>query len=118
MLGVVLAIVGVYGVMSSAVAQQTPEIGVRMALGASSADILRMVVGRGSRLLLIGMALGLIGSVGAARFLARQVWNVPAFDPLAFAIVSLALFVAGLQACFWPARRASRIDPLIALRQD
>jgi putative ABC transport system permease protein len=117
-LGVVLAIVGVYGVMSSAVAQQTPEIGVRMALGASSADILRMVVGRGSRLLLIGMALGLIGSVGAARFLARQIWNVPAFDPLAFGIVSLALFVAGLQACFWPARRASRIDPLIALRQD
>ena len=63
--GVVLAIVGVYGVMSSAVAQQTPEIGVRMALGASSADILRMVVGRGSRLLLIGMALGLIGSVAS-----------------------------------------------------
>jgi putative ABC transport system permease protein len=117
-LGVVLAIVGVYGVMSSAVAQQTPEIGVRMALGASSSDILRMVVGRGSRLLLIGMAFGLAGSIAAARLLARQVWNVPAFDPMAFAIVSLILFVAGLQACFWPARRASRIDPFIALRQD
>jgi predicted permease len=117
-LGVVLAIVGVYGVMSSAVAQQTPEIGVRMALGASRSDILRMVVARGSRLLLIGMAFGLAGSVAAARFLARQVWNVPAFDPMAFAIVSLILFAAGLQACFWPARRASRIDPLTALRQD
>ena len=117
-LGVVLAIVGVYGVMSSAVAQQKQEIGVRLALGASGGDIMRMVLARGSRLLLVGMAIGLLGSFAAARFLARQVWNVPSFDPLAFAGVSILLLVAGLQACFWPARRAARIDPLTALRQD
>jgi ABC-type antimicrobial peptide transport system permease subunit len=77
-----------------------------------------MVLGRGSRLLLVGMGLGMLGSVGAARLLARQVWNVPPFDPLAFAVVSIVLFVAGIQACFWPARRAARTDPLIALRQE
>ena len=114
----ILAIVGVYGVMSSAVAQQTPEIGVRLALGATGGDIMRMVLARGSRLLLLGMGIGLLGSVAAARFLARQVWNVPSFDPLAFAVVSILLLAAGLQACFWPARRAARTDPLIALRQD
>ena len=116
--GLVLAIVGVYGVMSNVVAQQRHEIGVRMALGASAGTIARMVVARGSRLLIGGMALGLAGSFIAARLLARQVWNVPPFDPLAFGLVSLLLLAAGLQACAWPARRAARIDPIVALRQE
>jgi hypothetical protein len=116
--GTILAIVGVYGVMSNAVAQQRHEIGVRIALGAEARTIAGMVIGRGSRLLLAGMVVGLIGSVASARLLARQVWNVSPFDPLAFAVVCAIVLVAGLQACIWPARRAARIDPIIALRQE
>jgi putative ABC transport system permease protein len=116
--GLILAIVGVYGVMSTAVAQQRHEIGVRMALGASAGSIARMVIARGSWLLLVGIVLGLGGAAAIARLLARQVWNVPPFDPLAFAAVSAILLVAGLQACIWPARRAARIDPIVALREE
>ena len=117
-IGLVLAVVGVYGVMATAVAQQRQEIGVRIALGASARTIARMVVMRGSRLLVLGLAIGLGGSLVVARMLARQVWNVSAFDPVAFAIVSVMLLAAGLQACIWPALRAARTDPVIALRQD
>ena len=116
--GLALAVVGVYGVMSTAVAQQRHEIGVRMALGAGAGTIRRMVIARGSWLLAVGIGLGLAGAAAMARLLARQVWNVPPFDPLAFAAVSLILLAAGLQACFWPARRAARIDPIIALREE
>ncbi len=117
-LGLVLAIVGVYGVMSTVVSQQRHEIGVRMALGASAGTIARMIVGRGSRLLALGIVVGLVASILAVRSLAQEIWKVSAFDPVAFALVSLILLVAGLQACLWPARRAARIDPIIALRQD
>ncbi|MGH9311174.1 MAG: ABC transporter permease [Vicinamibacterales bacterium] len=116
--GLALAVVGVYGVMSSAVAQERQEIGVRLALGASAGAIARMVVGRGLRLLLAGTAVGLIGSYAAGRWLAGEVWNVRAFDPAAFTAVSLILLLAGLQACFWPARRAARTDPLVAIREQ
>ena len=116
--GLALAIVGVYGVMASAVAQERQEIGVRMALGADAASIARMVILRGSRLLLAGTALGLIGSIAAARFLARQVWRVPAFDPAAFATVGVLLLAVGLLACAWPARRAMRTDPMMAIRHE
>jgi putative ABC transport system permease protein len=115
--GLVLAVVGVYGVMSSAVAQERQEIGVRMALGADSGTITRMVLARGSRLLLSGTALGLVGSYAAGQWLAGAVWRVAAFDPLAFGAVALLLILVGLQACYWPARRAARIDPLIAIRE-
>jgi putative ABC transport system permease protein len=117
-MGLVLAIVGVYGVMSSAVAQERQEIGIRMALGADAGVIGRRVILRGSRLLLAGMALGLAGSIGAGRLLARQVWRVSAFDPVAFTMVSIVLLTVGLLACAWPARRAARIDPIVALRGD
>ena len=117
-LGLTLAIIGVYGVMSSSVAQQTHEIGVRIALGASPMEIIRMVIKRGAWLLLIGIAVGLAGSLATSRILARQVWNVSPFDPITFAAVSLILLIAGLQACAWPARRASRIDPISALREE
>ena len=116
--GLALAVVGVYGVMSSTVALQRHEIGVRMALGADAASIARMVILRGSRLLAGGMAIGLIGSVIAARLLAGQIWNVSAFDPVAFGAVSAILLLAGIQACVWPALRAGRTDPITALRQD
>ena len=116
--GIVLAVVGVYGVMSNAVAQQRHEIGVRIALGADGGRIARMVIARGSRLLLAGMAVGLVVSLLGARLLARQVWNVSPFDPLAFAAVCGIVLLAGLQACFWPAQRAARTDPILALRQE
>ncbi len=117
-LGLTLAVIGVYGVMSSSVAQQTHEIGVRIALGANPGNISAMVVKRGAWLLLIGVAVGLVGSFLTARLLARQIWNVSPFDPITFIAVSLILLIAGLQACFWPARRAARIDPIVALRQE
>jgi putative ABC transport system permease protein len=117
-LGLTLAIVGVYGVMSHAVARQAHEIGVRIALGAEPMRIAGMVVAHGSRLLVLGVAIGLAASIVAARMLAGRVANVPALDPISFLAVSLLLLVAGLQACTWPARRASRIDPLLALRQE
>jgi len=117
-IGLVLAVVGVYGVMSNAVAQQRQEIGVRMALGASSGVIARMILGRGSRLLGAGLVLGLAGSIVATRLLAHSVWNISAFDPIAFTLVTLIVLAAGVQACLWPAWRASRIDPLIALREE
>ncbi len=117
-LGLLLAIIGVYGVMSNSVTQQTHEIGLRMALGASPGKIAGLVVQRGARLLLIGIALGLLGSFLAVRLLSNQVWQVSTFDPLSFGAVSLILLVAGLQACLWPARRAARVDPLTALRQE
>ena len=116
--GLALAIVGVYGVMSSAVAQERQEIGIRMALGADGGTIARMVIARGSRLLLAGTALGLVGSVAAGRLLAREVWRVSAFDPIAFSVVSVLLLAVGLLACALPARRAMRVDPMVALRQE
>jgi putative ABC transport system permease protein len=120
-LGLTLAVIGVYGVMSSAVAQQTQEIGVRMALGASPGAVSAMVVKRGAMLLAVGIAVGLLGSLLATRLLKGYAWNIrafDAFDPLTFGAVALLLLLAGLQACLWPARRAARIDPLVALRQD
>ena len=117
-LGLTLAVVGVYGVMSHAVARQAHEIGVRIALGAEPLRIAGMVVAHGSRLLVLGIAIGLGASVLAARMLGGRFVNVPAFDPVSFLAVSVLLLAAGLQACVWPARRASRIDPLLALRQE
>jgi predicted permease len=117
-IGLVLAVVGVYGVMSSAVAQERQEISLRMALGAERRTIVALVLSRGVRLLTAGTALGLIGSYAAGRYLAGEVWNVRAFDPLAFGAVALLLFVAGIQACLWPALRAARIDPILALKDN
>jgi ABC-type antimicrobial peptide transport system permease subunit len=117
-LGLALAVIGVYGVISNAVAQQTQEIGVRIALGARFGDIAGMVVGRGLKLLGAGILLGLGGSLAAARLLAQQVWQVSPFDPVSFAAVSLLLMIVGVQACFWPARRAARVDAVTALREE
>jgi len=117
-LGLTLAIVGVYGVMSNSVSQQTHDIGVRMAIGATPGHIAGMIVKRGSRLLLAGIALGLVGGFFAARLLSRQIWNVTPFDPVSFGVVSVVLLITGLLACIWPARRAAKIDPMEALRYE
>jgi len=114
--GLILAVIGVYGVMASAVAQEQHEIGIRLALGADAGLIARMVIRRGAQLLVAGTILGLAGSAIAGRFLGQQVWRVAGFDPLAFAAVAAVLMTVGLLACAWPARRASRVDPIVALR--
>jgi putative ABC transport system permease protein len=117
-LGLALAVVGVYGVMSHSVAQQTREIGVRLALGADPTAVASMVVKSGLVLLVAGVAAGLAGSVLTARLLSRQIWNVSPFDPISFAAVSIVLLLAGIQACVWPAWRAARTHPMAALRQE
>jgi predicted permease len=117
-LGLTLAVVGVYGVMSHAVSQQTREIGVRIALGAEPRAVAGMVVKSGAILLAVGVAVGLAGSIISVRLLKQQIWNVSPFDPISFAAVSVVLMAAGLQACAWPAWRASRTPPTIALRGE
>lgn len=117
-LGLTLAVIGVYGVISNSVTQQSREIGVRIALGATSGAIGAMVVARGLKLLIAGLALGLAGSFASVRLIREQIWNVSPFDPLAFAAISAILMAAGLLASVLPARRASRVDPIETLRQE
>jgi putative ABC transport system permease protein len=117
-LGLVLAVVGVYGVVSNQVAGQTREIGIRIAVGAGMGDILRAVLSRGFRLLVVGVAAGFAGSVALTYLIQRQLWQVSGFDPLSFSGAALLLIVAGILACWWPARRAARVDPVTALRYE
>ena len=114
----VLAAVGIYGVMAVSVAQRTQEIGVRMALGARKVDVLMLVLRRGMRLTLFGVILGILSSLALTRVLASQLYGITALDPFTFAAVPLLLaLVAGL-ACLLPARRATKVDPIIALRHE
>jgi len=116
--GLILVLIGVYGVVAYAVARQRHEIGVRMALGASTAAVLRMVLGLGLKLLLMGAGIGLLASYGLSRALASQLFGITAFDPLTVTGVIVLVFVAGITACLLPARSATRVDPLIALRYE
>jgi len=117
-LGLALAIIGLYGVMAYSVSRQTGEIGLRVALGARPPDILKMVVGRGAKLIAIGLSLGLAGALILTRFLAGSLYGTSPSDPLTFGLVSLILTVVALAACFIPARRATRVDPMVALRYE
>ena len=117
-LGLVLALLGIYGVISHAVAQQRREIGIRIALGASLRQVIGMVLAMGTKLLGIGILVGLAASLASVKVLSGLVRNVSTFDPYSFAAVTVVLFAAGLFASFWPARRAARVDPVTALRDE
>jgi predicted permease len=118
MLGLVLAVVGVYGVVSYGASQQTRSIGIRLALGADAGDVRRLVLGQGARLIAAGVALGLIGTVAFTRAIHGMLVVVDTSDPLTFLIVTTALVAAGLIACYLPAHRATRVDPVVVLRSE
>jgi putative ABC transport system permease protein len=117
-LALVLAGVGIYGVMAYSVVQRRHEIGIRVAMGASRAAILRMILGQGLRLLVIGLAVGLAGAVGLSRVIASQLYGVSALDPLTFCGVVVVLASLALLACYLPARRAVKGNPMDALRYE
>jgi len=115
-LALVLAGIGIYGVMSYAVAQRTHEIGIRMALGAQAHDLLGLVVIKGMRLALIGVVIGLGGALALTRLMKTLLFNVSPTDSLTFVFIAILLMVVAFLACWIPARRATKVDPMIALR--
>jgi len=116
--GLVLVTIGVYSVLAYTTSCRTQEIGIRMALGANTSNVLAMVLRMGLKLIVIGVALGLIVSVALGRVLATQLWGVSAYDPVTLVAVPVLLLLTGLVACWLPARRAASVDPLVALRYE
>ena len=117
-IGLLLAIIGVFSVMAYNVSLQTHEIGVRMALGAQESKILTMILTKGMRLVAAGTVIGFVASYALTRFLASQIWGVSATDPWTFGTVAAIILTVGTAACLLPARRATQVDPLIALRYE
>jgi ABC-type antimicrobial peptide transport system permease subunit len=117
-LALLMAIIGLYGVISYSVTQRTQEIGIRMALGAQPGGVLSLVIGQGMQLAGIGAAIGLLASLAFSRLLKSQLFQVSAFDPLTFTVTAMVLIAAALLATYIPARRATRVDPMEALRYE
>jgi ABC-type antimicrobial peptide transport system permease subunit len=117
-IGLILVTIGVYSVLSYTTARRTQEIGIRMALGAQGADVLGMVIRMGLKLVVIGVGAGLVVSVALGRILATQLWGVSPYDPWTLTCVPIVLLITGFLACWFPARRAARVDPLVALRYE
>jgi putative ABC transport system permease protein len=118
LLGLTLAALGLYGVMAYSVSQRAGEFGLRMALGARAGDIFKLVTAEGVKLIVAGLGLGLAGALAVTRFLSGTLFEVSPNDTITFAIISLALAVVAFAACYLPARRATKVDPMVALRTE
>jgi putative ABC transport system permease protein len=117
-LALTLAAIGIYGVMSYAVAQSTQEIGIRMALGAQQHDVLKLVMGHGMILTVVGIGLGLVSALALTRVMASLLFEVKPSDATTFAAVAIGQAIIAMVACYVPARRATKLDPLVALRYE
>ncbi|HXU21138.1 MAG TPA: FtsX-like permease family protein, partial [Verrucomicrobiae bacterium] len=117
-IALVLSAIGIYGVISYVVGQRTHEIGIRLALGAHPGDVMRLILGQATRLALIGVAIGIAAALALTRLMTKIIFGVNAHDPLTFAGVAFVLVIVALAACYIPARRAMRTDPMVALRYE
>jgi putative ABC transport system permease protein len=117
-LALILAAIGIYGVLSYSVSQRTRELGIRLALGAQTSDVLWLVIGQGMKLALLGVTLGLAASFALARLVASMLFGITSHDPATFSVVCAVLIGVGLLACYLPARRAARVNPIEALRVE
>jgi ABC-type antimicrobial peptide transport system permease subunit len=113
-----LGIIGIYGVISFTVSQRKREIGIRLALGAQSGDVLSMLLKQGAKLALMGVCVGVVGALLLARLMTSLLFGVTAHDPLTFGLVAAVLMLVALLACYVPARRAMKVDPMVALRYE
>ena len=117
-MALLIAAIGIYGVLAYSVTQRTREIGLRMALGAQPGGVLRLIIGEGMQITLIGVCAGLLGGLALARAVASLVYGVPVRDPATFASIAVVLSIVALAACTIPAMRAARVDPMVALRHE